>query len=208
MVFFAFGSVPILKLLLHTDYPLVVVSSESMVPTINKGDILIIKWKDPAEIVAGSHTEKTGDVLLYDTNGLWDRPADYPVVHRVVGKEYDNVTGEYTFITQGDANSYTDPPSYPDREIPIPEGNVIGVVSGRIPKLGWIKIGMEGLPGFSMLFLIGLGVLLIVSIISEIINPKKEESEQNDPKNQPQSLNDVKEIQDEHIESDSDSFSN
>lgn len=179
MVFFAFGSIPLLKVFFKTDYPLVVVSSGSMEPTIYKGDILIIKYKDPAEIVAGSHDDRTGDVVLYETNNLWPNPTDQPVVHRVVNAYYDNETNQYMFVTQGDnpvTNTRTDPPGS-SLEIPVPEDHLYGVVVGRIPKVGYIKIWMANLPGLSIILIGGLGILLVISIISDIVNPEEKKKQ-------------------------------
>ena len=177
VVFFAFGTVPLMKATLHTDYPLVVVSSGSMEPNIYRGDILIVKWKDPADIEAGSHTEWTGDVILYETVGLWSMPVDQPVVHRVVDKYYNDTEGKYYFITHGDANSRTDPPGS-SVEIPVPEDHVYGVVVGRIPKLGYIKIWMAENGAFSILIVVGLGILLVISIITDVMESNKKKAEE------------------------------
>ncbi len=179
VIFFAFGTVPLLKVVLKTDYPLVVVSSGSMEPTISKGDILIIKWKDPADIEAGSHTDRTGDVLLYDSVGVWDDPADQPIVHRVVEKLYDDEEDKYYFVTQGDDNSRTDPPGLVI-ENPIPEDKVIGVVAGKIPFIGWIKLGMSRLPGVSTIVVIGLGIFLVISIASDLVKSSKDKETSED----------------------------
>ena len=85
-----FGALALVKVFLHTDYPFVVVTSGSMEPTIYRGDILILEGKDPADIATGTHEDHLGDIILYDSHGIWplDWVIDDPIVHRVVGKIY------------------------------------------------------------------------------------------------------------------------
>ncbi len=194
VVVIAFGSVPFLKIINKTDYPIVVVSSGSMGPTIMEGDILLIKWKDPAEIGVGSHENMSGgDIILYETHGLWDPldEIDQPVVHRVVNKTFDAETGMWYFVTQGDnpsTNRVPDPPSSRDT-IPVPEDHIYGVVVGRIPKVGMLKIWMVKVPGFSTILILGIAILLISSILSDNKNLKEEKKKDSlpDGKNLPDS---------------------
>lgn len=162
-----FGALALTKVVLHTDYPFVVVTSGSMEPTIYRGDILILEGKDPADIAAGTHEYLLGDIILYDTHGIWGIPIDDPVVHRVVGKSYDELTDTYYFITQGDANSHADPP--------VPETHVLGVVRHIIPKVGMIKIWLSTIPGLAGILIGGLGILLVFSIIHDIRHPVEDE---------------------------------
>jgi signal peptidase len=178
-LFGTFGFFEIMKASLHTDIPMVVVTSGSMVPTIYKGDLLIVEGKDPAEIQNGSHTERVGDIIIYDAQGLWTAylpEGNQPIVHRVIGKYYNTTDNKYYFITQGDANYYPDPPMGPPN-IPVPEDHVLGVVKTVIPKVGWVKIWLSetnlGIP-----IIVILGALLIISIIYDIMHPEKEEEDE------------------------------
>lgn len=56
---------------MNTFTPVVVVSSGSMTSTINEGDVVFIQHVSADAINPGNHTNRTGDVILYDPNGLW-----------------------------------------------------------------------------------------------------------------------------------------
>jgi signal peptidase len=187
LISITFGINPILQSALNTEYPVVVVISDSMVPTIYTGDLLFIQAKSPEDIKAGSHENRTGDVILYDSKGVWDDPRPEPIVHRVVGKYYDNITKKYYFITQGDnlnTNPRTDPPGT-DKEIPVPEDKVLGVVVGRIPKLGSVKIWLNDIQEkhqISPYLIVGgifLTVVLSISLIQYLIHPQKDDESLN-----------------------------
>ena len=170
-----FAFLGILRLSLKTDNPLVVVTSESMVPTIEIGDLLIIQGKDPADI-------ENGTIILYDSRNLWpNRYVEEPIVHRIVDKYLNNTDGKYYFITQGDNNGDTDPPDGAfGSEIPVPEERVIGIVKTIIPKIGLIKIWMDNTPGISTIILVGLSIALLISIVWDLVHPEDDKKEDKD----------------------------
>ncbi|MEK6943043.1 MAG: signal peptidase I [Nanoarchaeota archaeon] len=93
----------------------------------NKGDIIILKGKNPANI-------KVGNVIVF-----WSTKKD-PIIHRVVKKWEEN--GNYHFQTKGD-NYKTNPSSIKSiflDETDISEEQIIGTAAARIPLLGYIKI--------------------------------------------------------------------
>lgn len=106
MICFGLGMFPIEPL---------VIASNSMLPKIRKGDIVIIKDKDVNKI-------KKGEIIRYKLD-------DYYVVHRVVlirkGKD-----GKREFITKGDNNDEVD-------LYAVKESQVAGVVKYDIPYLGY-----------------------------------------------------------------------
>ena len=162
LIFFAFfGSFIIffiLQIALDTDTPMVVVISDSMAPKIKKGDLLFIQGRDPEDIIEG-------DVIVF--NADWSGAPDEPIVHRVV--DIRKVGGDWEFRTKGDANRYK------DREW-VDEDDVIGVVCGHIPYIGWIKIVLTDY-GLFIPVLIILAVPLILSIIWDLIKEEEEEKE-------------------------------
>ncbi|RLC55372.1 MAG: signal peptidase I [Candidatus Cloacimonadota bacterium] len=169
-----FGAMGVVKLALHTNIPLVVVTSESMLPDIEVGDLLIVKGMDPSEIVAGDHEARNGSIIIYDTNGIWSHPISQPVVHRVINVSYNEADGKYYFITQGDNNSFPDP-------APVPEDNVMGVVIHQIPKLGKVKIFLDS-SGLTWVLIVILSVLLVISIIQDLIHPEEDEEKSQEEK--------------------------
>jgi len=162
LIFFAFfGSFIIffiLQVALDTDTPMVVVISDSMAPKINKGDLLFIQGEDPEDI-------QVGDVIVFDAD--WSGAPDEPIVHRVV--DIRKVGGDWEFRTQGDANKYKD-------EEWIDEDDIRGVVCGRIPYVGWIKIVLTDY-GLFIPVLILLAVPLILSILWDLLKEEEEEKE-------------------------------
>ena len=170
-----FGFLGILRLSLKTDDPLVVVISESMEPTIYRGDLLIIQGINPAEI-------ENGTIILYDSLGLWPPPhrqIEVPIVHRVISKYMNETDGKWYFITLGDNNDDTDPPDGPfGDEIPVPEDRVIGIVKTIIPKIGLVKLWMDNSPGISTIILVGLSIALLISIVWDLIHPEEDEDKE------------------------------
>ncbi|MFX0041160.1 MAG: signal peptidase I [Promethearchaeota archaeon] len=150
----------ILQVSLNTDIPMVVVVSKSMEPTLLKGDLLFVQGRDVAQIRNGTIEGKEGDIIVFDAWNLdgWINPPRDPIVHRVVDKWYD---GGWFFRTKGDANPSVD-------DVPVPETSVLGVVVGRIPYIGWVKILLTD-SGLLIPLLVIVSALLIISIIWDIV---------------------------------------
>lgn len=163
----AFGGIALTKAILKTNYPFVVVTSGSMVPTIEIGDVLIMKGVDPATIEVGDHANRTGDIILYDTEGLWMNPAPYPVIHRCVDRYWNTTDNQYYFTAWGDHNFAPD-------AYPIPADRILGIVAAQIPKIGKVKLFLDeqNLVGY---IIGGLSILLIVSIVWDLSHPDEEE---------------------------------
>ena len=88
----------ILQVSLNTSTPIVVVTSPSMSPNINTGDLVFMRGIDPASIRNGTIEDKNGDVILFDARGLWSSAPSIPVIHRVVNKR--NNSGDWEFQTK------------------------------------------------------------------------------------------------------------
>lgn len=73
-------------------YGIIVVGSESMTGTINKGDAVVFEKYTNQEI-------KNGQVIIFNYNNI-------QTIHRVV--EVQRINGEYRYYTQGDANKRKD----------------------------------------------------------------------------------------------------
>ena len=93
----------------------------------NKGDIMVLRGKNPESI-------EIGDIVVF-----WSSKKD-PIIHRVVKKWEEK--GAYYFQTKGD-NYITNPASiksiYLD-ETKISQDQIIGNAVIRVPFLGYIKI--------------------------------------------------------------------
>lgn len=115
-----------------------VVLSDSMAPTINAGDAVIVDSVDPASI-------EEGDVITFQ------RSADLLVTHRVIGVAQD---GGLTFETKGDNNEDPDPQ-------PIGPDQVVGEVMIVLPLVGYV-VNFAGTPlGLGVLVGVPFGLLFL-----------------------------------------------
>jgi len=154
-----------LRAILRTDFPLAVVESESMVPTLNIGDIIIIQGVPNADDihVASKTANPPGDVIVfYDPWGrikrvYWFFAAPVLIVHRAVGR---TSSGEFT--TQGDNN--------PSQDLwTVKESYIVGKVVFRIPLLGHISLFMQSDWGIPTII-----CLMVALIAIEYLFPGKE----------------------------------
>ena len=102
-----------------TQNPFYVVASGSMIPVLEKYDVIVVQGHKSFEDV------QTDDIIVFD------RPSDHNkvIVHRVVSVINDDPR---TVRTQGDANSG----SIPGTDFPITEEEYIGTVVFQIPQIG------------------------------------------------------------------------
>ena len=98
-------------------YGIVVIGSESMTGTIDKGDAIIYKRFDSGNI-------EKGQIIVFNSNGM-------RTIHRVIKKS--NIDGEIRYETKGDANAYPDPELIKNDEI-------IGLVKIRIKYIGRLTL--------------------------------------------------------------------
>ncbi|MCD6558158.1 MAG: signal peptidase I [Candidatus Aenigmarchaeota archaeon] len=110
-----------LGLLLHTDLPIVSVYSDSMLPILHRGDLLLCSnWGE----------KNKGDVIIYINPKI-----GYPIVHRIVSVE------ENGFITKGDHNARTDQEGFGIS--PVTENQIKGKVLFGVPLLGYPRLFID-----------------------------------------------------------------
>ena len=119
-ILFAFGTNHGLAFALSTDMPIVAVESDSMVPTFQRGDILVLQGVPSENLVVG-------DIIVFSP-----QEQATPIVHRIV-----EINPDGTFQTKGDANS-----GQLLFEKKIDQDQIHGKEVLIIPYLGWIKIGV------------------------------------------------------------------
>ena len=147
-----------LIIILKTNYPLQTPISESMKPTLNVGDLLIVQGiQNASEIKAD---EKDGDIIVFKNPG---NPQKF-IVHRAIAKFVIN--GKYYFITKGDNNRSADYWSGFPRGA-VPEDYIIGKVIFRIPFLGYIKLYFGTPMGMALGILIIAAILILGNIPSQ-----------------------------------------
>ena len=110
------------KVVFNVDNPFYVVSSGSMIPVLNVGDILIVKDGNTFNSL------KVGDIIVFN------RPqgGDRVIVHRII--EVSDRFGEKVIVTKGDANDGI----IPGTDFPIREKDYIGSVAYTVPKVGLV----------------------------------------------------------------------
>jgi len=150
-----YGGVEVLRIGLSTESPLMVVSSGSMVPTLNVGDIIIVRGVDPRTVTVGT-------IIIFHS------PADYemPIVHRVM--KIDGEGNSIFFETKGDHNPVQD-------GWRVPSQNLMGVYVAKIPYVGLLSLELRGPLGVTVIILL---VALIIAIEYKESKPKKPQDKQ------------------------------
>ena len=143
------------KFVLGTANPFYVVSSGSMIPTLNVGDLVIIQHSNNNSSSSSSfNTLKVGDIIVFKSYGVTRAGQHLTIVHRVAAITMD-IHGSRIIITKGDAN----PSSIPLVDYPIMEKNYIGKVVYVIPKVGLISLTSDR----SVIYII-IGSIIIITL--------------------------------------------
>ena len=101
-------------------YRTIIIATESMTGSLNKGDAIIYKEYD-------NHYVQEQDILVFLQDGR-------RIVHRVI--EIERINGTNRYYTKGDANSDMDPDYITDADIE-------GVVLFKIPYFGYLSLWMR-----------------------------------------------------------------
>ena len=125
-------------------YRMYIVRSESMVPTINMGDMIIT---GPVGGLFG-RAIRPGEIVTYQTGKSL-------VSHRVVSLDNN------TLVTKGDAVEKPDPQ-------PVSTSQVVGLYLFKIPKVGYVSAFMHTKRGWFLLVILP-AIILEGFIIKEII---------------------------------------
>ncbi|MEM2928331.1 MAG: signal peptidase I [Nitrososphaerota archaeon] len=140
----------IAKIMLHNPYPIQVVEGNSMSPTLNVGDIILIENVNPKDITNGTI------ISFYS-------PIGGVYTHRVIGVEI--MSDKYYFRTKGDALDS------PDSWL-IPENYVIGKVIARIPLIGYLILIPRIYLALFFMIIIAIDVIYVF-YLKKILRKKK-----------------------------------
>ena len=155
MVVIVFGFWYGSQLVLNTQYPALAVVSESMLPTLNVGDIIIVQGVAATQINA-NYT--TGDIVVYR------RQSDGElIVHRAVNK-VPNPDGTWTITVQGDNNQGPDSP--------FRDSYLIGKVVARIPYVGNFVLFVNAIGNFYYFIII---IIIVINILLSLFFDTDEE---------------------------------
>jgi signal peptidase len=158
MVVIVFGFWYGCQLALNTNFPALAVVSESMLPTLNVGDIIIVQGV-PASQIYANYT--TGDVVVYRSPYY----SEKLIVHRAVNK-VPNSDGTWTITTKGDNNAGPDSPFH--------ESYLIGKVVARIPYVGNFVLFINALGNFYYFAII---IIIIINILFSVFFDTGEKKE-------------------------------
>ena len=113
------GATQVGPLVLGTSSPLLAIATGSMVPTLHRGDLVVVEHASPSSIEAGT-------IIAFHVSCL---PA--PTVHRVYRIVQNGTSPVYQ--TKGDANPSPDP-------CLVPFQDVIGKVAATVPYAGYFVL--------------------------------------------------------------------
>jgi signal peptidase I len=145
-----------LQLYLGTPTPLLAVESESMEPTLYRGDLVIVRAVDV-------RTLQVGDIIIFRSYA----GSITPIVHRIILIE--NVSGELHFTTKGDNNASPDP----DFRL---TSDVFAKVVGSVRYLGFITLLLL-LPGGLWAIFLLLAVFVVTSLACGSFAPQRPNQE-------------------------------
>ena len=189
-----FGSVGgfylVSMLVLQTPTPYTVVVSESMVPTLNVGDLVIVQGVPEDSI-------QVGDIIIFYTDFWGSSILTYPVIHRVVDIYEGNETvpvinqpannnsyynGRW-FKTKGDNNFGAD--SNPTPYFYNGRVQVLGRMIFKIPYVGLPQVLLTSLGGqWFIIFLIGILIFFLIFLtLTDTEDEKKQDGDLENKKN-------------------------
>ena len=169
-----------LQVVFGTSNPFYVVSSGSMIPTLEVYDVIVVEGNTPFQDV------KKGDIIVFYSPAKYELGEERVIVHRV-----DSIISEEprTLQTKGDAN----PRSMKNVDYPITEKIYLGKVEYIIPQVGYITQILQ--PPINYII---IAIIIGVMIAKQVYKKKKvtvfqntEEPKEND-ENRSDEITDIK----------------
>ena len=150
-----------LQVVFGTSNPFYVVSSGSMIPTLEVYDVIVVEVNTSFEDV------KKGDIIVFFSPGKYELGEERVIVHRV-----DSIISEEpkTLQTKGDAN----PRSMKNVDYPITEEIYLGKVEYIIPQVGYATQILQ--PPINYII---IAIIIGVMIAKQVYTKKKKTIFQN-----------------------------
>ena len=169
-----------LQVVFGTSNPFYVVSSGSMIPTLEVYDVIVVEGNTPFQDV------KKGDIIVFYSPAKYELGEERVIVHRV-----DSIISEEpkTLQTKGDAN----PRSMKNVDYPITEKIYLGKVEFIIPQVGYITQILQ--PPINYII---IAIIIGVMIVKQVYTKKKKTVFQNTEtfveteQNQSEKIDDIK----------------
>ena len=152
------GGIYLLRVMMGVPHPLMVVVSQSMVPTLGVGDLILVASIGDLGDVEAAPPPK-GEIIVFEKPAS---PGEY-IVHRAIEKY--RVANRWFFVTKGDNNPMAD-------STPIPGDHVMGRVVGRIPILGYLPLLLRTRGGMALIL-----ALMLLILLSDILIPMRGEAD-------------------------------
>jgi len=152
-----------LRVTFRTEYlPFHPVSSGSMVPTLNVGDLIVVRGVEPKLV-------SIGDIIVFHS----PRDHDMLIVHRVVG--INDQGGRLYFETKGDNNPAKDS-WFPHPG--VPETHLVGVVIGKVAYLGYIILMLKEPLGMAAIIMLTVLVVVYEFIVPAVKKSRKKNGQE------------------------------
>ncbi|ODV63730.1 signal peptidase complex catalytic subunit SEC11 [Ascoidea rubescens DSM 1968] len=139
-----------LSVITNSESPIVVVLSGSMEPAFQRGDILFLNNRQTFV--------DAGDIVVYQI-----KHREIPIVHRVMNQHSNLQKLKQFLLTKGDNNPVNDLSLYNRNQLYLNrEKDILGVVKGYLPKVGYLTIFITENAYFKYTL---LGLMAISSIL-------------------------------------------
>lgn len=124
-----------------------IIVTESMVPTINVNDAIVVKR-------VRDNTLDIGDIITFSSSDIYFNGLT--ITHRVVGKQLD-VDGNYVYRTKGDNNDLEDTAL-------VELNNIYGKVVMKLPKIGYVHNFVTSPGGFVLSIIIPVLLVIVYEV--------------------------------------------
>jgi signal peptidase I len=166
----AASSFLLILLMFEGNHELYIVTSSSMVPTLNPGDAALIS-RDESDHSAFAQL-KRGDIIIFEASSPLSKSENdkRTVVHRIMEIETDS-GGKRIILTKGDAN----PSSIQGVDYHITEDSYVGKVIYEAPYLGLLLMYINLLAQIVMqpIFYFVIGSVIAIAFLLEYKKKKR-----------------------------------
>ena len=159
-----------IRFVFGVNNPFYVVASESMVPKLKVGDLLLVQHASASSPSSSSFNNlKIGDIIVFKSPGVREDTGQPEVIVHRVKQIYITPQGERILRTKGDAN----PHSIYLIDYPILSNNYIGKVVVIVPGIGLVARAIS--PPVNYILIVIILVILFFLIFKRSRDHGKEQ---------------------------------
>jgi signal peptidase I len=159
-----------IRFVFGVNNPFYVVASESMVPKLKVGDLLLVQHASASSPSSSSFNNlKIGDIIVFKSPGVREDTGQPEVIVHRVKQIYVTPQGERILRTKGDAN----PHSIYLIDYPILSNNYIGKVVVIVPGIGLVARAIS--PPVNYILIVIILVILFFLIFKRSRDQGKEQ---------------------------------